>query len=455
MSDDTSKPPATSSAGPPSTEAPLPDWSGIAEAGGIDAWIVAELRRRDLWDEDVDTTTLSDKERRRYKARREEERRVKKILRKHAWAQFRRSNIVHVGQGIWYHDTADVDRFDIAQLDERRVQNQLPELKDAAALAKALEIEVPRMRWLCFQRDVDTGTHYRRWTIPKRSGGERLISAPKPDLKRCQRWIAQNISEHLPVHGAAHGFVAGRSIVTNAEPHAGADVVIKFDLKDFYPTVTFPRVKGLFRKAGYGEQVATLLALLCTESPREIVPLRGRDHYVAIGPRACPQGAPTSPTITNAVSLRMDGRLAGLANKLDLTYTRYADDLTFSWRAEKAGKGKTAPVGTLLRAVGTIVREEGFELHTKKTRVMRRRGRQAVTGLIVNAAPDAAPVRPDRQYIRRLRAAIHKRELGQSGKGESLEQLRGMAAFIYMSDPRRGRQLLERINALGKPKPTE
>jgi RNA-directed DNA polymerase len=433
----------------PGTEAKLPDWAGIAEAGGIDAWVVQELKRRDLWDEDVDTSTLSDKERKRYKARREEERRVRKILRRHAWAEFRRAHVVHVGRGIWYHDTVDVDRYDIAELDARRVENHLPELKNAEALARALEIDVPRLRWLCFQRDVDTGTHYHRWTIPKRSGGERLISAPKPDLKRCQTWIAAHVTEHLPVHGAAHGFVAGRSIVTNAQPHAGADVVIKFDLKDFYPTVTLSRVKGLFRKAGYGEQVATLLALLCTESPREIVHVRGRDHHVSIGPRACPQGAPTSPTITNAVSRRLDSRLAGLAAKLGLRYTRYADDLTFSWRRPSADAGRKAPVGLLLRAVGTIVREEGFELHGKKTRVMRRSRRQSVTGLVVNEAPGAAPVRPDRSYVRRLRAAIHQRELGRAGKGESLEQLRGMAAFVYMSDPRRGRQLLERLAALG------
>ena len=108
-------------------------------------------------------------------------------------------------------------------------------------------------------------------------------------------------------------------------------IVVKFDIKGFYPTVTFRRVKGLLRRAGLGEQVATLMALLATESPREEVVTHGRTHYVATGPRSLPQGAPTSPSITNALCLRLDCRLSGLARKLGCRYTRYADDLTFSW----------------------------------------------------------------------------------------------------------------------------
>jgi DNA-binding transcriptional LysR family regulator len=115
-----------------------------------------------------------------------------------------------------------VDRFDIDDPEGRRRENELPELKDAQALAAALELPVPRLRWLAFHREVDSGTHYHRWTVPKRDGGRRLISSPKPDLKRAQRWIARQITEHLPVHGAAHGFLSGRSTVTNAAVHAGA-----------------------------------------------------------------------------------------------------------------------------------------------------------------------------------------------------------------------------------------
>jgi len=296
-----------------------------------------------------------------------------------------------------------------------------------------------------FHREVDSGTHYRRWRIPKRSGGERLISAPKKDLMRCQRWIAASIVEHLPVHGMAHGFLVDRGIKTNAQVHAKSKVVVKLDLRDFYPTITLPRVKGMFRKAGYNEQVATLLALLCTESPRDEMVLRGKTYYVATGPRSLPQGAPTSPSITNTVCLRLDLRLAGLARKLGLHYTRYADDLTFSLRKEQPQENTVA---RLLRAVEEIAMSEGFRVHEDKTRVMRSGSRQLVTGLVVNPAPGRPLARVPREFIRELRAAIKNRELGRAGHGEPLAVLRGRAAHVFMADPAKGRMLLERIGKL-------
>lgn len=431
-----------------STEATLPPWAEIAEAGGIDAWVVAELKARNLWEEGVDTSTLSDRERKKYKARREEERRVRKVLRRHAWAEFRRNNLVHVGAGVFYHDTPDVDRYDIKDPDARRQDNALPKLANVGDLAKELGLPIPRLRWLVYHRNVDSGTHYHRWHVPKRDGGLRLISAPKPQLKAAQRWIARNITEHLPVHGAAHGFVPGRSTVTNAAVHAGAKVVVKLDLQGFYPTITMPRVKGLMRKAGFGEQVATVLALLCTESPRELIELRGKPHHVAIGPRSLPQGAPTSPSITNALCLRLDRRMQGLANKLGFRYTRYADDLTFSWHDDGE-----APVGKLLHRVRSIVGSEGFAVHPKKTRVMRSGRRQKVTGLVVNAptttegAPEAPPARVPRKLRRMLRAALHNRAQGKDGP-DSLDRLYGFAAYVHMTDPRQGKALLEAAGAL-------
>lgn len=441
------------------TEPAIPEWSVIEDAGGIRAWVHAELARRNLI-EAVDTSRLSDKEKKRFKARRDEERRVRRVLMDQAWKAYKAAHLVHLGAGVFYHDTAErYDRFDIAEPETRRQDNGLPELSDVHALARALELPIPRLRFLAYHREVDTGTHYHRWTVPKSDGRRRLISAPKPDLKRAQRWIARSITEHLPVHGAAHGFLVGRSTVTNAAAHAGADVVIKFDLQDFYPSITTPRVKGVFRKAGYTEQVATVLALLCTEAPREEMLLRGQKYFVAVGARSLPQGAPTSPSITNALSLRMDSRLAGLARKLNLRYTRYADDLTFSWHGESA----LAPVGRLRDAVARIVEDEGFAINEKKTRIMRAGRRQKITGLVVNqtgptgdadGGSRARPARVPRKVIRRLRAAIHNREQGReqgrAGKGESLAELSGLAAYVYMTDPDKGRAFLERIQRLAE-----
>ncbi|HEY5939112.1 MAG TPA: reverse transcriptase family protein [Kofleriaceae bacterium] len=417
-------------------------WADVAAAGGIREWVDAETARQGLADPGV-PSSMTDGEKKLYKARREEERRVRRELFRKAWNAYKRAHIVHLGPGVFWHDTADVDRFDAADPEKARQDNALPKLDDVDALAKALGVNVSRLRWLAYHREVETGTHYHRWLVPKRDGSMRLISAPKPELKAVQRWIMREVTEHLPVHGAAHGFLKNRSIVTNAVVHAGAKVVVKLDILGFYPSVTFRRVKGLLRRAGLGEQVATLMGLLATESPRQEVETHGKKHYVAIAPRSLPQGAPTSPSITNALCYRLDCRLSGLARKLGCRYTRYADDLTFSWH----GTDKTQ-IGALLRAVKMIVRSEGFEIHTKKTRVMRHGARQKVTGLVVNAAPDRPPARVARKTVRELRAAIKNRELGRPGKGETLEHLKGMAAFIMMTDRARGAAFMERIDKL-------
>lgn len=424
---------------------PALQWADIAAKGGIRDWVDAEVARQGLADPGV-PSSMTDAEKKLYKARRDEERRVRRELYKQAWSAYKRSHIVHLGPGVFWHDTADVDRFDADDPERKRQENALPALADVEALAKALGTTIPQLRWLAYHREVDTGTHYHRWIVPKRDGSPRLISAPKPELKRIQRWIAQEITEHLPIHGAAHGFVTGRSIATNATVHATARLVVKLDIKGFYPTVTTRRVKGLLRRAGLGEQVATLLALLVTESPREEVVTHGRTHYVATAPRSLPQGAPTSPSITNALCLRMDCRLSGLARALGCRYTRYADDLTFSWHGEAKGPTK---IGGLLRGVRKVVQSEGFELHTKKTRVMRKGARQKVTGLVVNTAPAGVPsVRVPRETVRALRAAIKNRELGRPGKGETLEQLKGLAAFVMMTDQARGHAFMERLERL-------
>jgi hypothetical protein len=261
-----------------------------------------------------------------------------------------------------------------------------------------------------------------------------------PKLKQAQHWILRNIAEKLLVHGAVHGFLPGRSTLTNAAAHANPRVVVKMDIKDFFPTVTLPRVRGLFRKAGYREQVATLLALLCTESPREVVEHNGQTYYVALGPRALPQGAPTSPALTNTLCLGMDRRLSALAKRLGWRYTRYADDLTLSLPRDHKDKPR---LGTLVGTVRRIVEDEGFTIHPNKTRVTRAGARQTITGLVVNG--DQGP-RVPRKFRRALRAAIHNSRNGKPlHEGESPTTLAGSAAYVYMTDPELGAKFLQAI----------
>src|SRR5215210_1766709 len=182
---------------------PQLDWADVHAKGGIREWVDAEIAKQGLADPGG-TSSMNDAEKKLYKARREEERRVRRELYKRAWQAYKRSHVVHLGPGVFWHDTADVDRFDADDPERRRKENALPPLSDVNAFSKAVGLSIPRLRWLAYHREVDSGTHYVRWNVPKRDGSPRLISAPKPELKAVQRWITREITEHLPVHGSAH-----------------------------------------------------------------------------------------------------------------------------------------------------------------------------------------------------------------------------------------------------------
>jgi RNA-directed DNA polymerase len=414
-------------------------WREIARAGGIPGWVTAQLEARRLLVTRRDTKSMSDRDKDAYKKELKAEAEERRRLRKQAWEAYRAVHIVHLGEGegVFWSDDTSPDKWDLPDAEERAAENELPPLDSAQQLAEALGLTIPELRWLAFHRDAATKVHYTRFVIPKRGGGERAIWAPMPKLKAAQHWVLRNVAEKLPVHGAAHGFLPGRSIVTNAAVHTDARVVVKMDVKDFFPTVTLARVRGVFRKAGYRKPVATLLALLCTEAPREVVDQDGRTYYVALGPRCLPQGAPTSPALTNTLCLRLDRRLAGLAKRFGWRYTRYADDLTFSLPSGHSGPPK---LGALIGCVRRIVEAEGFAVHPEKTRVSRRGGRQKVTGLVVNGS--AAPRLP-RKLRRQLRAAAHNYRQGKPFReGESLARLAGYAALWHMTDSEKGGKLL-------------
>jgi len=243
----------------------------------------------------------------------------------------------------------------------------------------------------------------------------------------------------------AHGFVRGRSTVTNAAPHVGQQLVLNLDLEDFFPSVTFPRVRGVFRELGYSPAIATLLALLCTECPRRPLSYAGVKYHTAVGPRSLPQGACTSPALANLVARRLDRRLNGLCQKLGYRYTRYADDLTFSTSETNAVRN----YGRLLAAVRRIVSDEGFQVHPKKGRIQRRARRQEVTGIVVNDKLGLP-----RLEVRRLRAILHQaKKTGLNAQNREQRPnfrawLEGKLAYLAMVDRKRGQQMLEELRRL-------
>lgn len=308
--------------------------------------------------------------------------------------------------------------------DEDQLQRYgLPIWKTEEEIAAALGISLKELWYFAIHRERERQPHYITFAIPKRSGGKRLIMAPKRRLKSIQRKLLQLLVEKLPVSEHAHAFRRGRNIRTGAEPHVGKKFVLKLDLKDFFPSVTAARVRGLLIAYGYSFPVATTLAVLMTESERQPVEVDENIFHVPVGPRHCVQGAPTSPGLCNAMLLRLDRRLAGFAKKNALNFTRYADDLTFSGEMDRAAANR------FRIAISRIIADEGFAVNTAKTRLMGRGNRQSVTGVVVNQILGLS-----RQERRRLRAAAHHLRTKTAATVTAAE-FQGKVAYLSMLNP--------------------
>ncbi len=295
-------------------------------------------------------------------------------------------------------------------------QYNLPVLRTKDDLARLLSVNVKTLNYL----SAGQSEHYHRFTVPKRSGGARAIYAPKKKLKDVQRKILREILEKLPVTENAHGFVKKRSILTNAAPHTGKEIIVKIDLERFFDTVTSRRVYGLLRSFGYGYEIANMLTKLTTLYD------------------STPQGAPTSPAISNAVTMKLDKRLCGLAKKFLATYTRYADDITFSGGNEFKPRLKS-----FLPMLWVIIREEGFKINKNKTVMIRKGSRQIVTGLVVNQKLSVK-----RKTRDELRALLHNAKLkgsleSQNGKKiKNFQQhIEGKIQFVKLVNSAQGAKL--------------
>jgi RNA-directed DNA polymerase len=329
---------------------------------------------------------------------------------------------------------------------------QLPPIETAGALAGWLEVEPRELDWfadlkaLGYKNPNPLLRHYHYRVFLKQSGELRLVEAPKQRLKKIQRQILTEILDRIRPHPAVHGFRKGRSIRTFAAPHAGQRVVVRMDLRNFFPSIAGARVQAFFRTAGYPEQVADLLGGLCTNAvPRDVwrtapcgVSLPTRWHAFDLYARPhLPQGAPTSPALANLLFYRVDCRLRGLAESAGAVYTRYADDLAFSGGAEFE---RTASRFAL--RVSAILEEEGFAAHPRKTRIMRQGVRQHLAGLVTNR--HLSIVRADYDRLKAiLTNCIRTGPAGQNREGHAdfRGHLTGRVAYVGMINPARGRRL--------------
>lgn len=312
--------------------------------------------------------------------------------------------------------TIDVRFLDfLARYAAAMKQKGLPPLFDTQQLADYLGIGMKQLVHLTHNQNL----YYKRFSIPKKNGGSRSIDAPKYALKTLQRKILWKILEQADPGEAATAFVRKVSIRDNAERHAGKGCVIRIDLKDFFPSVSHKRIRRVFERLGYPYSVAQALANICS--------LKG----------FLPQGAPTSPTLSNLICKTMDKRYGQLSEKLDFTYSRYADDLVFSSNDRNFAR--------LIPLFREIVRSEGFVVNEKKLSIMKKGNRQMVTGMVVNEKPNVP-----KEHLRLLRAAAHRYkpeggkpvELPSRKKGaDSVNVLQGRISFVHMVCPARARQL--------------
>jgi retron-type reverse transcriptase len=360
----------------------------------------------------------------------------KASIQSYGWRRPRKSNLFPAQEAKrLFSDTMrtrDRNVRDLATDEEQLSRYGLPVWHGEADIAAALGISTTQLRHYSIHRQRETTPHYVAFAIVKRTGGRRVIYAPKKRLKALQRRLDALLVSKLPVSQHAHGFRPGRSVASNAEQHVGKAVVIKLDLQDCFPSIHFGRVRGLLISLGYSYPVATSLAVLMTEAPRQPVEVEGKIYHVPVGPRVCVQGAPTSPGLCNAVLMRLDRRLAGLAHKHGFHYTRYADDLTLSGH-------DISHVKLLVSIAAKIARDEGFRLNRNKTRVLHQGRRQHVTGVIVNQQMGLSRVQR-----RRLRAAIHQLAADDQRQRKRLE---GKIAYLKMLNPQQAQPLQQAFQA--------
>ncbi|MDP1846463.1 MAG: reverse transcriptase family protein [Solirubrobacteraceae bacterium] len=332
----------------------------------------------------------------------------------------------------------------------------LPSVRD---LADFLQLGQGDLAWLADARHLERSVpderlrNYRYAWLPRGDRPARVIESPKQRLKAAQRRVLHEILDRIPAHTSAHGFTRGRSALTNAAEHVSQRVVVRLDLEDFFASIAARRVYGIFRTAGYPEAVAHVLTALTTN----VIPTttwaalprpREQPQIVAhhrLGRRLAtphlPQGAPTSPALANLAAFGLDRRLGGLATALGATYTRYADDLTFS-----GGGLLHARAGEIRALVTTIAGEEGFTVNDRKSALMTRAGRQRVCGIVVNERPNV----PRDEYDR-LRAILHNAARhgpaaeNRAGAADFRAHLLGRIGWVESVNPARGAKLRARF----------
>jgi len=304
-------------------------------------------------------------------------------------------------------------------------KENIPIIPDMKQLSFLLKIDLSLLNRMIF----GTKKFYRVFEIPKRNKkGVRIINAPYPSLMKAQEWILKNLLQDIPLDDSAHAYRKNRSILTNVIPHLKNKTLLKIDLKDFFPNIEKRRIISIFSKLGYTQDISFALASLCT-----------LDNFL-------PQGAPTSPTLSNIIAYRVDRRLSSLCEKNNMVYTRYADDmvLTSNYISVKTKDFVIA-----------IIEDCGFIINRDKTYLSTNRNKRIITGISIQDGTTKIP----RKLKREIKQEMYY--LNKYGANEHistqkitnifyLEKIRGKILFwnFIEADSKIAKKMLADINQI-------
>lgn len=297
----------------------------------------------------------------------------------------------------------------------------LPHIQSLDDLSAAIGVS----KYTLYQLSHHSDKYYKTYEVAKKSGGKRTISQPARKLKGLQSWILFTILNKMQVSPSCMGFRKGSSTLDNATPHVGAGTILNMDLQNFFPTVTAKQVFSIFRRIGFNDLISNVFTNICTCDGR------------------LPQGSPCSPYLANLATWTLDLRIQGYVGKRGISYTRYADDLSFS------GPNPSTVV-KIIPMVKEIIEDENFVVNHKKTRVAGAARAKTVTGLVVNEES----VGIGKKKYKDLRAKIHHLTLPEEQKNEKLlYHVSGWLSYLNSVDKARFEKAKKYIKGLSKKYP--
>jgi hypothetical protein len=354
-----------------------------------------------------------------------------KLQKRDHWKNLQQSNFTHLGKNV------------STTLNERQENSELltklgiPSFPNADALADFLGITVPEIKWLAYHRTTGKTYHYYDFLIPKKTKGFRYISKPRPRLFLVQKLIKEEILDKMSWNKEVFGFIKGKSIYDHALYHKKPKLIVNVDIKNFFHSINYFQIRSIFKRLGYSGEISSVLALLTTKQQAKKVNVNGIEYYSFSNHRYLPQGACTSPSLSNLAASKLDLQLLKRSKSLGFKYSRYVDDLTFSVTKKKA------KVKTLLYMIMKTLELHGFQANPSKTRVLGPNRSQQITGLVVNSGQPKIP----RKWRRQLRASIHQflNIQDEETKLTVLPKLHGKIEYLRLSHPSDAEKYLKKI----------